>query len=307
MTRSHSRPHPRRWERLAGVIAALAMLAAVPLLADDPISLDSALAKHRQEKHEAAAAEFLALAELDDARAQYMLALAYLKGQGVPRDLTRGYGWLLVAAEPYPGQYGNLATEEARRTVKEIEPKLPGSDLIHGEQFAAAFREKQAKALAAAQLRAARAILAVVDGAKPSAAEQAANGGPYAGCGLDATLSECPPLSSVPPDNCKGPALLPDPKIVTAGPQQPKPKLDYPISARNNAWDGSVPVMMQIGRDGRICQVMLVMSSGVPVLDERAVKSIKRWRLNRATLDGVPVSYIEDTSVTFQLTDYVVK
>ena len=152
MTRSSARAHHGR--RPAGVIAALAILAALPLLADDPISLDSALAKHRQEKHEAAAAEFLALAELDDARAQYMLALAYLKGQGVPRDLTRGYGWLLVAAEPYPGQYGKLATEEARRAVKEIEPKLPGSDLIHGEQFAAAFREKQAKALAAAQLRA---------------------------------------------------------------------------------------------------------------------------------------------------------
>jgi TonB family protein len=65
--------------------------------------------------------------------------------------------------------------------------------------------------------------------------------------------------------------------------------------------------MMQIGRDGRICQVMLVMSSGVPALDERAVKSIKRWRLNRATLDGAPVSFIETTSVTFQLSDYVVK
>lgn len=305
MTRSSPRAHPGR--RPAGVIAALALLAALPLLADDPISLDSALSKHRQEKYEAAAAEFLVLAERDDARAQYMLALAYLKGQGVPLDLTRAYGWLLVAAEPYPGQHSKLATEEARRVVKEIEPKLPGHDLIHGEQFAAAFREKQAKRLAAAQLRAAQAILAVVDGAKPSAAEQAANGGPYAGCGLDATLSECPPQSSVPPDNCKGPALLPDPKMVTAGPRQPTPKLDYPAKARNNAWDGSVPVMMQIGRDGRICQVMLVMSSGVPALDERAIKSIKRWQLNRATLDGAPVSFIETTSVNFQLSDYVVK
>jgi TonB family protein len=305
MTRSSVRTHPGR--RPAGVIAALAILIALPVLAVDPISLDSALAKHRQEKYEAAAAEFLALAERDDARAQYMLALAYLKGQGVPRDLTRGYGWLLVAAEPYPGQYGELATEEARRTVKEIEPKLPGSDLIHGEQFATAFREKQAKRLEAAQLRAIKAILAVADGAKPSAAEQAAHGGPYPGCGFDATLSECPPLSSVPLDNCKGPALLPDPKIVTAGPQQPKPTLDYPVTARKNAWDGSVPVMMQIGRDGRICQVMLVMSSGVPALDEAALKSVKRWQLNRATLDGAPVSLIDSTSVTFQLSDYVVK
>jgi TonB family protein len=111
----------------------------------------------------------------------------------------------------------------------------------------------------------------------------------------------------VPPDNCKGPALLPDPKIVTAGPQQPKPTLDYPVTARKNAWDGSVPVMMQIGRDGRICQVMLVMSSGVPALDEAALKSVKRWQLNRATLDGGPVSLIDSTSVTFQLSDYVVK
>jgi TPR repeat protein len=122
-----------------------------PTFADSPpVSLEAALIKHRQDRQEAAAGDLDVLANRGDARAQYFLGVAYLKGEGVPRDLARGYAWLLTASEQYDGQYGISANDEAQDALRQIGPKLAGSDMIHGDRLAAEFHQAHEQRLAAA-------------------------------------------------------------------------------------------------------------------------------------------------------------
>ncbi len=54
---------------------------------------------------------------------------------------------------------------------------------------------------------------------------------------------------------------------------------DYPRVARDNGWQGSTTVRVQIGQDGRLKSVSVVRSSGFSLLDERAVAKIREIQL----------------------------
>jgi TonB family protein len=54
---------------------------------------------------------------------------------------------------------------------------------------------------------------------------------------------------------------------------------DYPRAARDNGWQGSTMVRVEIGQDGRLKRVNVVRSSGFSLLDERAVAKIREIQL----------------------------
>ena len=54
---------------------------------------------------------------------------------------------------------------------------------------------------------------------------------------------------------------------------------DYPSVARENGWQGSTMVRVEVGRDGRMKGVDVVNSSGISLLDERAVAKVRETAL----------------------------
>jgi hypothetical protein len=79
---------------IAGVLAAPVLAVANPVPADFP----AALAEYRAGHYEAAHGAFLSLAELGNCSAQFNLAAMALHGEGGPKDLGTGAGWLQAAA-----------------------------------------------------------------------------------------------------------------------------------------------------------------------------------------------------------------
>jgi TPR repeat protein len=102
------------------VNALVAGALAAPALAvtnASPGSFEAALAEYRAGHYDAAHAEFLALAELGNCSAQFNLAAMALHGQGGPRDLGSGAGWLQAAA-------GNGCGTLVGSHLTELTPKL---------------------------------------------------------------------------------------------------------------------------------------------------------------------------------------
>jgi TPR repeat protein len=71
------------------------LLGATPVYAD----FQSALGEYNAGHYDVAHAQFLALAELGDCSSQFNLGAMALKGQGGPKDLGTGVGWLQAAAD----------------------------------------------------------------------------------------------------------------------------------------------------------------------------------------------------------------
>src|SRR5215469_9702734 len=76
------------------VLAGCALLGSAAAQAD----FQSALKDYNAGRYEAAHAQFLALAELGDCSSQFNIGAMSLKGQGVPKDMAQGVGWLQAAA-----------------------------------------------------------------------------------------------------------------------------------------------------------------------------------------------------------------
>jgi protein TonB len=76
-------------------------------------------------------------------------------------------------------------------------------------------------------------------------------------------------------------------------------RLDYPAIARHRGWQGTVTLRLQIEPDGRISRLDVDRTSGYPVLDRAALKSLQlasvpqagRWLHGRALELLVPVEY----------------
>ena len=66
-----------------------------------------------------------------------------------------------------------------------------------------------------------------------------------------------------------------------------KPKPTLPKDGRK----GTVQVLLYFGGTGAVTEVTILQSSGYADIDEAVVQTLKQWRLEPATKDGVPVSY----------------
>lgn len=77
----------------------------------------------------------------------------------------------------------------------------------------------------------------------------------------------------------------------------------YPQLARKKGWEGKVKLEAALGKDGRIGKVKPIQSSGYKVLDDAAIKAVKKWRYQPATQDGKPIEWTLLITVPFRLED----
>lgn len=103
-----------------------------------------------------------------------------------------------------------------------------------------------------------------------------------------------PPASEPPPAFTA--ALVPDREARAAH----TPAVPYPDEARIRRQHGLVVVRIDIGADGMVTRVTLVQSSGVPVLDQSVLETVRRWRFDPAMRNGRPVPDAFLQRVTFR-------
>jgi protein TonB len=83
----------------------------------------------------------------------------------------------------------------------------------------------------------------------------------------------------------------PSPAPAKAAPlYKTNPKPPYPRLARRRGWQGTVILKVQVSTEGQVHQVGIHTSSGYPLLDRTAAKTVKGWRFQPGTRGGQPVS-----------------
>jgi len=92
-------PLKLNFTRFASVISALALLGVVLAAGSGRADVHAGLEAYKQGDYATAISKFVDLAESGDPRAQYNLAVMYLKGRGVEKDLARAFELQRRAAE----------------------------------------------------------------------------------------------------------------------------------------------------------------------------------------------------------------
>lgn len=76
----------------------------------------------------------------------------------------------------------------------------------------------------------------------------------------------------------------------------------YPVAARRAREQGTVKLLVLVGPDGRVSDVMVSSSSGSKRLDEAALSAVKRWRWSPTKRDGAAVAVRGTVTIPFVLT-----
>ena len=79
------------------------------------------------------------------------------------------------------------------------------------------------------------------------------------------------------------------------------PAPDYPREAIRRRLEGTVKLRVQIGLDGQVQSVSVAESSGYAMLDESALRTIRRWKFSPRLQDGKPVTSSALIPVRFHL------
>ncbi len=75
----------------------------------------------------------------------------------------------------------------------------------------------------------------------------------------------------------------------------------YPALARRRGWEGTCHVTVHIDKSGRVTDAKVRTSSGHRVLDDAALRTIRRWTFRPGTVDKLPASSEADVPVVFSL------
>ena len=75
----------------------------------------------------------------------------------------------------------------------------------------------------------------------------------------------------------------------------------YPREALEKGWQGVVLLKVIVNKFGRPKQVEKEQSSGYAVLDETAVRAVKRWHFHPATLGTIPIESSVSVPIRFVL------
>lgn len=75
----------------------------------------------------------------------------------------------------------------------------------------------------------------------------------------------------------------------------------YPPDVIRGGGEGTVVLSIYILADGRVGDVKLISSSGIPKLDQSALREAKKWRFVPGTSDGKPMAMWKQLPVTFRL------
>jgi TonB family protein len=92
-----------------------------------------------------------------------------------------------------------------------------------------------------------------------------------------------------------GTADRPLPELIHSSPP------NYPQSAIQRRWEGTVLLRVHITTEGRVGDVDIVRSSGHDVLDGEAVRAVRSWRFVPAIRDGRPIASAVRLPVRFEL------
>ncbi|RMF89760.1 MAG: TonB family protein [Nitrospinota bacterium] len=79
------------------------------------------------------------------------------------------------------------------------------------------------------------------------------------------------------------------------------PPPSYPRKARRFGWEGTVLLIIEVRPDGRSGKITVKKSSGYPLLDRAAIRTVRKWRFTPARRQGTPVSATVELPVVFRL------
>lgn len=77
----------------------------------------------------------------------------------------------------------------------------------------------------------------------------------------------------------------------------------YPRLARQQGYQGTVLLEIEVSASGRCGRVLVVSSSGHPVLDQAAVEGVRKWVFRPAQRFQQPIAFWVEIPVTFRLVD----
>lgn len=75
----------------------------------------------------------------------------------------------------------------------------------------------------------------------------------------------------------------------------------YPLIAKKSGWEGTVLVRVTVEKNGRASQVDVSRSSGHNVLDDAALKAIRRWTFRPARDGNIPIRSVVVIPLKFSL------
>lgn len=75
----------------------------------------------------------------------------------------------------------------------------------------------------------------------------------------------------------------------------------YPEQAREHGHEGLVVLTVEILRDGTVSKIEIISSSGYPLLDESAVKTVRDWKFKPATVRGHAIKSTIKIPIRFRL------
>jgi protein TonB len=75
----------------------------------------------------------------------------------------------------------------------------------------------------------------------------------------------------------------------------------YPWVARRRHYQGTVLLDVRVTAQGIVAEVKVARSSGYPVLDRSALKSVRRWRFEPARRGSRPIETWVQVPVRFEL------
>jgi len=75
----------------------------------------------------------------------------------------------------------------------------------------------------------------------------------------------------------------------------------YPSVAREQGWQGTALLKVQVLKNGTVGALEILRSSGYAILDRSALKAVKDWKFIPAQKDGQPIEIGVEIPVTFRL------
>jgi protein TonB len=75
----------------------------------------------------------------------------------------------------------------------------------------------------------------------------------------------------------------------------------YPPEAIRYRQEGTVMLLVLVGRDGLPKDIRVSQSSGFRLLDKEAIRTVSHWTFRPKTVDGVPVDGYAKIPLNFQL------
>lgn len=171
----------------------------------------------------------------------------------------------VLKKEPAPKKVAPKIPEEKapKKTVKKTERKSPDNTEQHNPVAASAS----------------------ATAANKSATTQSASGAPN-------TASHAAPASTA---QASGSSSEPRFRVPPSAPE-------YPKASRMRRQEGTVLLEVKLGTQGEQLQVVLLKSSGFPLLDRSALKAVKGWQFLPQEINGQGVSHVVRIPVRFELT-----